>query len=107
MSDEKKYMERDRVMFQREGFRCGYGYSWRSPDDAGLMAVRNFPLPKRVVPRVVTREDGYRLRIVDEQLQYSFRGECWRDYDRVSWTDEMRAAMLDLLANPTEEVEDA
>ena len=115
MSDEKKYTERDLVLAKREAFCAGRGaafvhYDIGAPQGkawpgSAHLAAERYPLPKVTRPRVVTREDGCQLRISGGQLQYKWLDGDWREYGSINWTPAQRAAMADLLANPTEEVD--
>lgn len=106
MSDEKKYTGRDLVMAKREGFL--EAHSWARLGIAGdheaeRLAATEYPLPKRTQPRVVTPPGRpYDIRIHDGRLEIRHT---------VGWTHILHvtgveAILMDLLANPTEEVED-
>lgn len=113
MSDEKKYTERDLVLAKREGYVRHCTQLCGNEEMAVERAVGLFPIPKRVQPRVVKREgivSCFLWRLVDGVLQ-------WSDPDQIGWTtyrmdtpDEWRRVgpiYADLLATPTEEVDDA
>jgi hypothetical protein len=106
MSSEKKYTGRDLVMAKREGFL--EAHSWARVGIAGdheaeRLAATKYPLPKRTQPRVVTPPGRpYDLRIHDGNLQIRNK-VAWAHIFHVTGVE---AILLDLIANPTEEVED-
>lgn len=123
MNDEKKYTERDLVMAKREGLRVGLlgEAKQRGNDELEILAKHYFPLPVRVVPRVVDDpEPDYdqQWRVVNGRLQYSpWRGE-WSDAEPknnvgsrtatcMTMTPKRVAMWADLFANPTTTEEDA
>jgi hypothetical protein len=117
MSDEKKYSERDMVMARRQGFVTGIHefYSHRDvprhlsyvTDDAERKAARVYPLPTVTRPREHVDKDGYRWRCVDGRLESkSSRYAEWSCDDSCLVRPSDALALADLLANPTETVED-
>ncbi len=120
MSETQLYSERDLILAKRRAFRQGalHNDKCKSVDEASAHnaaiereAAECYPLPKKVVPRVVTatEQEGTRcsFRIVDGRFQY--RKEYW---DVTRW-DSLNAiismdeakAIADLLASPTVEVD--
>lgn len=113
MSDEKRYTERDLVLAQRVGYvtcRVEHGYLDKAARSVyERQAAQKYPLPTRTVPRVVMSEpDDLAWRCVCGQIEYRI-GNKWRRADgehSVAVTPERVALWADLLAHPTEEVED-
>jgi hypothetical protein len=115
---EKKYTERDLVMAQREAFARG-GYLLRDPftprDEWRRRAEREYPLPRVTRARVVRDTAGIAWRVVDGRLEFD-RGderlEPSQQWATTDWYGTLRIGAerirlwADLLANPTEEVED-
>lgn len=117
---EKKYTERDLVLAKREGYvacRREHGYL----DAVGVYqreAARKYTLPKVTRPRVVNSKDTpMKYRIRDGVIERAFKGTD--NWHRSTWNDSPLfvtdlhagdvcdlAAIVDVLANPTEEVED-
>lgn len=125
MSAEKKYTERDLVMAKREGWdECAYQMTvcGQGSKESDAMRDATFPLPKVVRPRVVedpTSIPGARFwRVCDGKLQTrKGRGldtewydqqnaHAFHDRDFPYPTRERLQLWSDLLANPTEEVEE-
>lgn len=112
MSDEKKYTERDVILAKREGFvkHCLQTCS-ASKDFAEREAAVEYPLPKVTRARVIRRKVGhfgFDWRLVKNTLEYANPGEeDWEPYrpEKGEWAD-VAAILNDLLANPTEEVEE-
>jgi hypothetical protein len=113
MSGEKKYSEREMVMAKRAAFVAGNQWVWKS--GATDEAEQRYPLPKVVRPRVVKVSGvnspwvAYRLHGSSIQAQECLDACCphdirWEDVESVP-THHIRA-LADLLANPTETVED-
>ena len=107
MSDEKKYTERDLILAKREGYmrHCEKFCARINKEDANVSAVVEYPLPKVTRPRVVRRADGCELRLSGTELQYRRPGNEWYTYNGMYIDENNRSALLDLLANPTEEVD--
>ena len=110
MSEKREYTAREIVDLQRAAAKAmaerldGLQYAWRGLDHE---IATLFPYPKVTRPRVVTRQDGVQLRIEGEELQFRISPNCsWEPYSFVCLSPANRAALLDLLANPTEEVEE-
>jgi hypothetical protein len=119
MSNEKKYTERDKVLFQREAWtkalHLNTAHTW---DWCAKSAAGQFPLPMVTRPRVVdSRDTPLKYRISDGVIERAFKGHD--NWHRSTWNDrpifakDLRdgdvcelAAIVDVLANPTEEVED-
>ena len=110
---ETTYTEKDVVLREREAYVRGRHESLsaqRMTDSERREFERDaavrYPLPKVTRPRVVTRQDGVQLRIEDPELQFRIGPNCsWATYCLTYMSPANRAALLDLLANPTEEVE--
>ena len=115
---DKLISEAEAVRRERKAFRQGVnhhrGCSCHSEpccdDDPKCRAAieeakRRYPLPKKVVPRVVTDKAGDEWRVVDDKLEYrsrvAFDRERW-----YQWTYLMPSVIADLFARPTEEVPD-
>ena len=117
MTDSAKYTERALVLAQREAFVAGvdarYDQSVRpnrlscvgefDKHCASVAACLRYPLPKVTRPRVLTDQYGTSWRVRDGQLEM-------KPTESISWTVAYRhgvaALFRDLLANPTEEVDD-
>lgn len=112
MSDEKQYTERDLVLAKREGFVEGNG-SMVFLDPCARAAIR-YPLPKVTRPRVVkdvklSSRLSFNFRVKKGVLRWESPGQGdWTAFDL--WLDDdhpiIGPVWADLLANPTEEVED-
>lgn len=114
MKDEKKYTERDKVMFLREGYRLRMAQtSICTASERMHHAAHAFPLPKRVVPRVVKDVPGweeFKFRVVDRKFEVTgVHAECWiiQPLSSESTFRDLGPVYASLLATPTEEVEDA
>lgn len=110
MSSEKKYTERDKVLFQREGYeRAKNASGLLTPygiECARIEAVAAYPLPKRVQPRVVKDSQGHEWRVVDGVLQYvEHRGGPWVSVQPYM-NPEFAGVIVGLFAYPTEKVDD-
>ena len=105
MSDEQKYTERDLILAKREGYVRHCLQMLMSKQYAETDAALLFPLPKVTRPRVVRREDGCELRLFGTELQFRWRNDEWKCYNGMCVDEINRSALLDLLANPTEEVD--
>lgn len=122
MSDHTKMVsERDAVIRERKAFQHGAEHGKEYRTDSFASAAKSFyPLPKMTRPRVV-RENGiggeYEWRAVDGVIECrNVTGGSaltkWRTNDGTSASFGMfisarRVRLLaDLLANPTEEVDD-
>lgn len=130
MSDDKRYTEREVILRERRAFTDG-AYCWmhgearlmgRSVHSSDVLndAVHKFPLPKITRPRVVvdSRWSRREFRVVDGQMQTRDPGEQWHCLENPNVNarsaglpiviDAVRVALwADLIANPTEEIEDA
>lgn len=113
---EKKYTQRDLVMAKRAAFADGYyasrpatAYDWCYGE-----AKRRYQLPKVTRPRVVRDKEWFRAEWKSDGCNIFWRLDrgAWSRYpesiDRaLAWPDKARVAIwADLLANPTEEVEE-
>lgn len=117
MSDEKKYTERDLVMAKREGFL--EAHSWARVGIAGdheaeRLAATKYPLPKRTQRReAIDPHTDSRVWSFDvDRPRIVWRWKARRD---VLWTSDLAGVFVtpervalwaDLIANPTEEVDD-
>lgn len=119
MNDEKKYTERDVVERERRAFLNGIvalhlqkeipsGPSvGRAVDRARAMTNRTYPLPTVARPRVV--RDGHGLEWKWEYGQLWMRqtpASVWLCASPPMISEGARLPLADLLANPTEEVDD-
>lgn len=113
--DEKRYTERDLILAKRQGYAARM---WESlcMTDAEVRATiaARYPLPKATRPRVVA--DPHDSRIEWRAPEDSLRSHLFHREGRSDWTaglgslcvTRQRVALwADLLANPTEEVDDA
>ncbi len=124
MSDnEKRYTERDLILAKRKGWdECAYRLSMAGAgsEESEREKDRAFPLPKTTRPRVVKdpEGDGYWMVFKGEIGWTAFaRGHAdgillWEGHDMrraelFRLTPARVAIWSDLLANPTEEVDDA
>lgn len=136
MSAEPKYTERDLVMAKREAFREGSrwlscwcscngaydDYRWITGDSRGRpeeAAADRYKLPKVTRPRVVKESGGMAFRFVGNPSEQFACIEYMSSYEPREWkqahgsdnhlavTTERIRIWSDLLANPTEECEDA
>ena len=113
MSDEKRYTERDLILAKREGARVALftPVSGCTAQQAIDTANRLFPLPKVTRARVVRAKVGpfgFDWRLVKNTLEYANpEEEDWEPYkvERGEWAD-IAKILNDLLANPTEEVDE-
>jgi hypothetical protein len=109
---DKTVTEREAVLRERKAFYCGAAH--QHDTDAGGNQVweegrRRYPLPKVTRPRVVRDREGWKWQCIDGRIQWSGpRG--WRFADVMTYavrvTPERVVLWADLLANPTEDVED-
>lgn len=132
MSDEKKYTERELVLAKREAYVAGVADKLRHihgsahsafasytrtstghDDRADANAKRLYHLPKRVVPRVVKDVPGwhgYQFRVVGGvfEVRYLDNG-VWAVVTMTTrgGYEFLGPVYASLLANPTEEVDDA
>jgi len=106
VSDEQKYTERDLILAKREGYVRHCLQMLMSKQYAETDAALLFPLPKVTRPRVVQRKDGCELRLFGTELQFRLgNDDSWKCYNGMYVDETNRLALLDLLANPTEEVD--
>jgi hypothetical protein len=105
-----RYTERDMVMAQREAFMRGWhhGLTQEPADPTELAwyrseAVKRYPLPKVVRPRVVTDSEGTQWKVVDGGIVGFRPPSC--TVQRIP-DKELVTIWADLFANPTETVED-
>lgn len=120
MSDEKKYTERDLILAKREAFRAGayWGIEHSPRQDALVVspvvaqAESRYPLPKVTRARVV-RMGTFEFKAANCDIYWREAGSsgAWnlaiiRDTPggRILTADTVRT-FVDLLANPTEEVD--
>ena len=111
---EQRFSRRELVLAQREAWLRGFRTSWADIDagagpsvdlDVEARVAREYPLPKKRVPRVLTLQDGWAYRVTDGVIEY-------RSSISGTWCAEvtLNAAavtrLADLLANPTEEIDD-
>lgn len=121
MSAPKMVTERDAVLRERAAYGAGLlrgnHQSFSRPNDLEAQAARIFPLPKIVRPRVISEESGLSCvdwRYVDEQLWWRHHANTRQTWNSLSSatgagmfiTAERAVLLADLIANPTEEVED-
>lgn len=113
MPDEKAYTARDLILAKREGFatHCKRMCGW-SDKTAERVAAEEYPLPKITRPRVVTDSQGTEFRVRDGDLLEGRRQDRpdnpgWGQFSAWDITPERIRLWADLLANPTEEVDDA
>lgn len=109
--------ERDKVLLQRMAFRAGAEYEFFSTqrgeggtEDVRCESLRRYPMPKTLRPRVVEYNGGqYRYNLQDGPgfIECRVGDEPWK---RVTYwgamSDGIFAVLADLVANPTEEVDD-
>lgn len=125
MSEEKKYTEREAVLREQAAFSAGVDSLYVQPEIEGgpftgaaahrvkKLAVERYPLPKVTRPREALDEHGRRWRHVDGRFEMLrlVPGAHWEDINTsgavVSLTPHRVAMWADLLANSTEEVDDA
>lgn len=106
--EPKKYTEREYVLAQRDAFMAGLAdpiQYWGK--DALQEARKRYPLPRVTRPRVVKDATGWEWMLADgSQLRYraSFASD-WSDSLNLGAKGRI-AALRDLLANPTETVEE-
>lgn len=126
MSDEKKYTERDVVMRERAAFAKGRCMSQHEMHEEELPCIacnqrarHLYPLPSVTRPRVVRdvtsgmAGGGYEWRVVNGGIQWRPLGDMtWRApasdgvvHGMYLFPERVRT-LADLLANPTETVED-
>lgn len=113
--------ERERVKDRRAAFVAGAAWYHDHLSDEGRIprdtfafdkrqqmrteeAARRYPLPTITRPRVVRAMFGYEYRVVDGVLQVRTPHGSWGEVGH-GWGDDIRAIVA-LLDNPTEEVED-
>lgn len=117
MSDEKKYTERELVMAKRNAFYDGANWASSSGSWVGAAdeAKRRFPLPRRIVPRVVKESSGLygdvEWRSVGGALEWCKDGRQWRSANNdnksgMFITPHRVVLLAELLANPTMEIDD-
>ena len=120
---EKTYTEKEVVLREREAFRAGasavfvafgidpWGHrssgEWQGSEH---IARARYPLPKVTRPRVVTcPKNGAQFRVIDGELQGRDTVlDGWLSVATIIYnvTPDRVALWADLLANPTEEVEE-
>ncbi len=100
---EKRISERETVLRERAAFvRGGATFSTMNVirDLDGVAAIE-YPLPKRIVPRVWSEpHSGLEYRVIDGKVQSKFidhSADAWRE----SPYDKRFRNIADLLANPT------
>ena len=116
MTDEKRYTERDMVLAQREAWQNGAAChsTHKTFGDIRRDAEKRYPLPKVTRPRVVVvqgREwkvapDGQLLSRAAEPPGFSVGERTWTMRSQLMPIVRDINALADLLANPTETVED-
>ena len=111
MASEKKYTERELRECQQLAYVQGWRDCWPTRDPLEN-AKRNYPLPRVTRPRVIQRHPFGTLfdwRLVGGVLEWrSPGGGSWGTYTIDSDEEWKRIGPIyaDLLANPTEEVDD-
>ena len=106
MSDEKTYTEREMAHERQAVARTVLlAHTTMGYEECDAIARQSFPLPKVTRPRVVRREDGCELRLFGTELQFRLCNDEWKCYNGMCVDEINRSALLDLLANPTEEVD--
>lgn len=114
------YSEREKVLAEREAYQSGVNTMYMNgvvpatpeacQESVRLLklAATRYPLPKVTRPRVVeTARSGYEWRIVGGALQERrIDTELWRIAEGWVGDPENMRVLADLLANPTEEVDD-
>lgn len=117
MSAEKKYTERDLVLAKREAFADGIAFRYAQTLDLPdhrlhcdtVEARRRYPLPKVTRPRVVRVEGRQRdmeYRVIGNDVQFRSTKHKGADWQSSSLTPSALRELADLLANPTETVEE-
>lgn len=119
MSDEKTVTEREAVERERAAWlACDMEFATERNraklyDQSKRVAAERYPLPKVTRPRVVTVYDpelraDIDIRVTVGQLQWKRRDALvWQSFTRsLDAEKRMAKAVLDVAANPTEEVED-
>ena len=108
----KRYTEREMVLAQRAAFIAGAEYRREPPQHSAVdcdachaMSRDRYPLPKVTRPRVVQDANGWRWRVVDGVLQSLPGGDVWNNVVYINDRNR-RTVLADLLANPTETMED-
>lgn len=108
MPSERECIERERAAAAWAMREFGL-FSVREVASIRERTVRErFPLPKVTRPRVVKDSAGYEWRCNDNHLEWRLTRDWHRPVDGASWRlspDNVRL-WADLLANPTEEVDD-
>lgn len=115
---EKTYTERELVLAKREAFVAGsewHASSWTG-SLAPLEANDRYPLPRVTRPRVVRMDrtvPGREFRVSGGNIESRTIGVGldgqpfrWTALAQITPTPERIRILADLLANPTEEVED-
>lgn len=112
MSDEKQYTERDLILAKREAYVAGHSCATAphcdviTRDTASREAAYRYPLPKVTRARVVKDSVGDKWSVVDGCF-VCHDGETGENIFISSWcSPEFIRALADLLANPTEEVQE-
>ena len=103
--DEKRYTERDKVRFQREGYarRITDTQAPIDPGAATYLANDAYPMPVRTRPRVVVH-DRTEYRITESRCEWRQAGgnATWPPWAGIAMTFEELRLYADLMANPTE-----
>ena len=125
MTPPAKYTERQLIEAKREAFVAGADWCFHDCHTTRALSITSrprwiaaakslFELPKVTRPRVVKDAEGVSWRVSGDTVQWSVGKGCdWapRDWAPLSnshiWLTVERVHLLaDLLANPTEEVDD-
>lgn len=111
---DKTVTEREAVLRERTGYYAGYVDGVCAADPGAVIspshiqerAAKRFPLPKVTRPRVVADSEGNAWRVVDGNLECRDAVNEWTRVRHCGITAERLRMWADLLANPTEEVEE-
>lgn len=119
MSDEKTYTEREVVERERRAVERTIDELWHylrtaipfgEWNGAQPLARRLYPLPTVTRPRVVTDTKGRQWKVEDDILLTRHESSLWlaaEDVRDAFWFSRERIRLwADLIANPTETVED-
>ena len=113
MNDEKKYTEREVILCQQAAFEEGCRAVFRHEEGvtswqgSRTLARKRFPLPKMTRPRVVhDHNDRCDYRAMNGTIERRDEWQDWRLVNDTPPTARRVKLWADLLANPTEEVEE-